>query len=77
MIEKVRGFGGYREIPAYRMENVRITFLDKEVFFKEIPVLTEYTLDNSHYFYGNLGRDVIHQFERMTLNFESMCVVFE
>ena len=76
-IEKVRGFGGYREIPAYRMENVRMTFSEKEVFFKEIPVLTEYTLDNSHYFYGNLGRDMIHQFERMTLNFESMCIVFE
>ena len=31
----------------------------------------------SRYFYGNLGRDMIGQFERMTLNFQSISIIFE
>jgi predicted aspartyl protease len=71
------GIGGAKEIPAYRAKNLTLTFSGKKAIFPEIKVLTEYTDADSHYFYGNLGQDLVRQFERMTLNFESMSIVFE
>jgi len=75
--ERVRGVGGYKEIRAYLAKNVVMTFSGKDAHFAQIPILIEHTTDKSHYFYGNLGQDLIKQFERMTLNFETMNVVFE
>lgn len=75
--ERIHGFGGYRMIPAYLMRNAKFVFAGAEFRIDEIPVLTDYTLDHSHYFFGNIGRDIVRQFEAMTLNFESMGIVFE
>jgi hypothetical protein len=43
----------------------------------EIRVLTEPMLERSRYFFGNIRRDLIDQFHRMTLNFQPMNVNFE
>jgi hypothetical protein len=75
--EEIVGAGGSKEVPAYRVQNIIMTFSGKEARFPTVKVLTEETLDNSRYFYGNLGRDLIQQFEKMTLNFESMSIIFE
>lgn len=75
--ERVQGFGGYREIPAYIMQDVIISFAGKESVFHELPVLTDFTTDKSRYFFGNIGRDLLDQFDIMTLNFVSMHVEFE
>ena len=75
--ERVTGFGGSREISAYKMKQIKITFGNEQVEFEDIPVLTDYTLDDSHYFFGNIGRDSFIPYKSMTINFESMFVVFE
>ena len=75
--ERIQGFSGFRDIPAYQKRDFKITVSGREAFFLEIPVLTEYTIDDSRHFYGNIGRDLVHQFEKMTLSFESMSIVFE
>jgi hypothetical protein len=75
--ERVTGFGGSREISAYKMRQVQITFGNEQVEFEDIPVLTDYTLDDSHHFFGNIGRDSFIPYKSMTINFESMFVVFE
>ncbi len=75
--ERVQGLGGFREIPAYIMQNVTLFFGDKKAVFPLLPVLTESTMADSHYFFGNIGRDLLNQFETMTLNFESLYVKFE
>ena len=59
------------------MKDLAITFAGKDVRLAEVRVLTEPTLARSRYFHGNLGRDVIGQFEKMTLNFQAMSAVFE
>ena len=70
---KQQGVRGYRNTTAYIKKDVVLSF----AIFHELLVLTEVTTDNSLYFFGNIGRDLLNQFETMTLNFESMAVVFE
>ena len=72
-----QGLGGFRDIPAYIMKDVVLSFAGEDAIFHELPVLTDVTTDDSHYFFGNIGRDLLHQFDTMTLSFESMSVVFE
>ncbi|MEW6212382.1 MAG: retropepsin-like aspartic protease [Acidobacteriota bacterium] len=75
--EKITGAGGSKEVQAYRVSDIAMTFAGKEATFASVKVLIEETLDNSRYFYGNLGQDLIRQFEKITLNFRSMSMVFE
>lgn len=75
--EKVGGLGGFREIPAYVIKEAAISFGGKRAIFLNLPVLTDFTLDDSHYFFGNIGRDLLNQFNTMTLNFKSMFVKCE
>jgi hypothetical protein len=74
--ERVRGVGGYREIAGYLAKDIVVTFSGKRARYVKVPILIEHTNESSHYFYGNLGQDLVGQFERMTLNFESMSIVF-
>lgn len=72
-----QGLGGYRDIPAYIMKDIVLSFAGENAVFHELPVLTDVTKEDSRYFFGNIGRDLLHQFNTMTMNFESMAVVFE
>lgn len=74
---KMGGAGGFKEVSAYILENPVLSVSGKSVQLKKIEVLTEPINDHSRYFYGNLGQDLIKQFEKMTLNFESMSIIFE
>ncbi len=75
--EKITGVGGSKDVPAYRLKNLVLTFAGLEARFAEIAALTEPTLGDSSYFYGNVGQDLIMQFETMTMNFRSMSIVFK
>ena len=74
--ERFRGAGSQREIEAYSLKDLALQIAGRKVAFRRIPVFTEYTTENSRFFYGNLGQDLVRQFQSMTINFESMCVVF-
>lgn len=75
--EKITGVGGSKEIKAYLMKDLKMNFAGKDTNFAKVEILTEKTTDSSQYFYGNIGRDLIEQFEKMTLNFQTMSVIFE
>lgn len=77
LAERIAGAGGFKEVTAYRVKDFVLTVSGKEARLSEIKLLPEETTRSSRYFYGNLGRDVIGQFERMTINFEAMSVIFE
>lgn len=74
---KSGGAGGYKEVSAYILENPFLTISGKQAAFKKVEVLIEPSNEDSRYFYGNLGQDFIRQFGKMTLNFDSMSIVFE
>lgn len=75
--EKISGVGGTKEIRAYLLKDFKMSFARKEVTLPKVEVLTEKTTDLSQYVYGNIGRDLIDQFEKMTVNFQRMSVSFE
>lgn len=73
----VTGAGGSRKVNAFRMKDLSIEFGGKKPVFKTIEVFTEETTRNSAILFGNIGRDMIDQFEKMTISFASMGVRFE
>ena len=75
--EKFRGAGSQREVQAYNIEYIMFKFGGEKATFIRMPVFIEYTTDNSRHFYGNLGQDLVRKFKSMTINFESMSVVFK
>ncbi len=74
---RLAGAGGFKEATAYRVKNLVMSFSGKDVHFAEVDVLTEILHDDGRYFYGNLGQDLVKQFEKMTLNFQTMSIIFE
>lgn len=74
--QKISGVGGAKDIKAYRMKNLRLNFAGKEANFAQAEILLEETTASSRYLYGNIGRDLLDQYEKMTLNFEKMFIVF-
>jgi hypothetical protein len=75
--EKITGAGGSKTVPAYHYKDLPLEIAGRQARFSEIAILTEYTLSDSRYFYGNLGKDLIKQFSSMTMNFKSMSISFE
>lgn len=76
-VEKTTGAGGSKDVTVYPVKDVVMRFSDKDARFSQLRVQTEHTTEGSRYFYGNLGQDLVRQFEKMTLNFESMSINFE
>jgi len=70
------GAGGTISRPAFQITwNPEIS--GKQLSIEDVTVFRESSLNNEDFFYGNIGQDVIQQFESMTLNFESMFIRFE
>lgn len=74
---KVGGAGGFTEVSAYRLPEVELTVGGKTAKLKNPRILSEKTNENSRYYYGNMGQDVIKQFDKMTLDFRNMQISFE
>ena len=74
---KLGGAGGFKEVNAYFLNDLNLTIAGKTAKFAEAEIITEAVNDESRNFYGNLGQDLIKQFERMTLDFRAMKLIFE
>lgn len=74
--ERMGGAGGYKGVTVYLAKNLEVNISGKSVRFDRIKILTDPLSEASRYFHGNLGQDVIKQFDKMTINFESMSLVF-
>ncbi|NLA49667.1 MAG: hypothetical protein GX876_09425 [Bacteroidales bacterium] len=69
------GAAGNKEFDGYSI-TLDITILDKKITLKDIKVLTE-AIKDSKTIYGNIGQDLIKQFNKMTMNFERMFIKFD
>ncbi|HRH45577.1 MAG TPA: retropepsin-like aspartic protease [Pyrinomonadaceae bacterium] len=74
---KIGGAGGFREVSAYRLPEVELAIGGKTAKLTNARVLTEQSNENSRFYYGNLGQDLIKQFDKMTLDFRTMQISFE
>lgn len=74
---KLGGAGGFKEVIAYFLNDLNLTIAGKTAKFAKAEIITEAVNDESRNFYGNLGQDLIKQFQRMTLDFRAMKLVFE
>jgi hypothetical protein len=70
------GAGGMRQLRAYTLAPLVLRIGGREATVPQVRVYTEPTSDDSDRLYGNLGQDVIQQFEAMTLDFRRMQLRF-
>jgi predicted aspartyl protease len=70
------GAGGMRQVQAYTLAPLVLRIGGREATVPQVRVYTERTTDDSERLYGNLGQDVIRQFEAMTLDFRRMQLRF-
>ncbi|MGQ3089222.1 hypothetical protein, partial [Flavobacterium sp.] len=49
----------------------------RSIDIKNVHLLTEAASDNDKFFYGNIGQDLIKQFDSMTISFRSMFIRFD
>ena len=75
--ERIGGAGGFKEVTAYRVKTLALTFAGRRAEFASARVMSDSVRDDDRYFYGNLGQDLIKQFPSMTLNFDAMSITFE
>lgn len=69
------GAGGHTTIKGYRVP-FATTISNRLIRLDSVELLKE-SLKEENHFTGNFGQDLIGQFEKMTLNFESMFIWFE
>jgi len=74
---KVGGAGGFKEMTAYRLPEVQLNIGGKTVRLTNARIFNEQSNENSRYYYGNLGQDLIKQFDKMTLDFRAMQITFQ
>jgi len=74
---RLGGAGGSKEVHAYFMKNLEMIIGGKTVRLAKAEVLTEAINDDSREFYGNIGQDVIKQFDKMTLDLKNMQLIFQ
>jgi len=74
---RLGGAGGIKPVIAYRVTDLVISFSGKDARFTAADILTRGVRDEARYYDGNLGQDLIKQFEKMTINFNAMSIVFE
>jgi len=74
---RLGGAGGIKPVIAYRVTDLVINFSGKDARFTSADVLTRGVNDEARHYDGNLGQDLIKQFDKMTINFDAMSIVFE
>jgi Aspartyl protease len=69
---KTAGAGGVVKRKVYVQPQVNLGIGDKTVSLRNVPVHTSATGSNNGELYGNLGQDVVANFESFTLDFSTM-----
>jgi predicted aspartyl protease len=74
---EVGGAGESKKVQGFIIDKIILKIADSKAEINEVRLAKEKLLDDSKYFYGNLGQDFFNQFDEMILNFESMYVEFK
>jgi len=72
----IGGVGGSTRVDVYEVPSIELTIGDRRVVLRDVSVRTVPAFKGQRY-YGNLGQDLIRQFDEMVLNFDSMFVRFK
>jgi hypothetical protein len=75
--DRFGGVGGVKSVPSYQMESLSMDIGGKHVTLANALIHKEFSADRSKEIDGNLGVDLIRQFDGMTLDFRSMQMMFE
>jgi hypothetical protein len=75
--KRLGGVGGIVTHTGYFLNDFTIELAGKPARLSELFLHQEHTTDESRFFFGNIGRDLVFQFDRLTLNFASMCFAVE
>ena len=72
-------FGGAGGMLTKKGYNIAFTTVieGKRLTIKQVQLFTENIGDSESHFYGNIGQDVIEQFQKMTINFDNMFIKFD
>lgn len=70
------GAGGMRQVRAYSLAPLTLTVGGRQATVPRVSVFMERTVEGSDELFGNLGQDMIGQFESMTLDFRRMQIRF-
>ena len=73
---KAGGAGGMKSVMAYMLKNLEMTISGQTIKLRVAEIYQKPLNEESRIFYGNLGQDVIKQFATMTLDFQSMKLIF-
>ena len=73
---KAGGAGGMKSVMAYMLKNLEMTISGQTIKLRVAEIYPKPLNEESRIFYGNLGQDVIKQFATMTLDFQSMKLIF-
>lgn len=73
---QIGGAGGITKIKAYRLPDLTFTVAKQPVTLQEVAVKTGSATPKDRLYYGNLGQDVMNQFQEMVINFRYMYVDF-
>ncbi len=74
---KMEGVGGTQTMQAAVLPSLRFRIGGFPVELRSATVLLSYTLEASHFFYGNLGIDALQQAHKTTLDFRTMTLTLE
>lgn len=69
------GAGGSKQFEGFLID-VNFRILDREIALSKVELLKEKKTDTESV-YGNIGQDVIRQFDKMTINFDRMFIKFD
>lgn len=69
------GAGGATKVDGYKIDT-KLRISNKEVLLKQVSLLKKNVRKNKTV-YGNIGQDVIRQFDKMTINFNHMFIKFD
>jgi predicted aspartyl protease len=73
---QIGGAGGVTKVKAYRLPEASFTVANHPVVLKDVAVKTVSPTPKDRLYYGNLGQDVMNQFQEMIINFRYMYVDF-
>lgn len=71
---RMGGAGGVDSIPVYKLPELTLSLSGKTAKLQDIGVLTTALTEKAGYYYGNLGQDVLKQFEEVVISFKYMYV---
>lgn len=73
---RISGAGGSIEVKGFVLKEITLIIGNSKAKFKKVRLIAEKIKDMDEYFYGNLGQDLITQFDEIVINFKSMYIEF-